>query len=181
MLKHGLSLMRIFPSRVLSLYGKIRIQFCLFTENTDQKIPNFGISYAVIRKKWQSLIRLTSRFTAWKVSKYGVFLVHIQSKYRKIRTRKTPYLDTFHGVILKLSFFQRLFMMRPLVNETIKEKKLSKLLPPKNFFFSVTMFWKTAGNKDFAKLKGKNLIRIKSCNPSQDFQQFSEKFYNSDF
>ena len=43
------------------------------------------------------------------------------------------------------------------------------------------MFWKTAGNKDFAKLKGKNLIRIKSCNPSQDFQQFSEKFYNSDF
>ena len=31
-----------------------------------------------------------------------------------------------------------------------------------------------AVNKDFAKLKGKNLTRIKSCNPSQDFQQFSE-------
>ena len=150
-----LSLMRIFPSRVPPLYGKIRIQFCLFTENTDQKIPNFGISYAVIRKKWQFLIRLTSRFTAWKVSKYGVFLVHIQSKYRKIRTRKTPYLDTFHAVILKLSFFQRLFMMRPLVSETIKKKKLSKLLPPKNFLFLWRCSEKRLVTKILPNSKGK--------------------------
>ena len=32
------------------------------------------------------------------MSKYGVFLVYIQSKYGKIRTRKTVYLDTFHAV-----------------------------------------------------------------------------------
>ena len=43
------------------------------------------------------------------------------------------------------------------------------------------MFWKSAVNKDFANLKGENLIRIKSCDPSKDFQQFSEKFYNSNF
>ena len=45
----------------------------------------------------------------------------------------------------------------------------------------VTMFWKTAVNKDFVNLKDKNLIRIKSCNPSYDFQQFSEKFYKSKY
>ena len=38
-----------------------------------------------------------------------------------------------------------------------------------------------AVNKDFAKLKGKNLIIIKSCNPSQDFQHFSEKFCKSKY
>ena len=31
------------------------------------------------------------------------------------------------------------------------------------------------------KVKGKNPIRIKSCNPSQNFWEFSEKFYNSSF
>ena len=49
--------------------------------------------------------------TAWKVSKYGAFLVRIfpyldwirkftdtQSKYGKIRTKKPPNLDTFHAV-----------------------------------------------------------------------------------
>ena len=52
--------------------------------------------------------------TAWKVSKHGVFSgpyfpvcglnieiysvkLRIQSVYRKIRTRKTPYLDTFYA------------------------------------------------------------------------------------
>ena len=46
--------------------------------------------------------------TAWKFSKYGDFSgpyfpafvnLCIQSKYRKIRTRKTPYLDTFQTMI----------------------------------------------------------------------------------
>ena len=54
--------------------------------------------------------------TMWKVSKYGNFSgpyfpafglnteryfvsLHIQSKFKKIRTRKTPYLDTIHAVI----------------------------------------------------------------------------------
>ena len=54
--------------------------------------------------------------TAWKVSKHGVFSgpyfrafrlnmerysvsLCIQSEWGKIRTRKTPYLDTFHAVL----------------------------------------------------------------------------------
>ena len=36
--------------------------------------------------------------TALKKSLFGVFLVHIQSKCGKIRTRKTPNTDTFHAV-----------------------------------------------------------------------------------
>ena len=35
--------------------------------------------------------------TAWKVSKYGVNL-RIESKYGKLRTRKTPYLNKFCAV-----------------------------------------------------------------------------------
>ena len=33
-----------------------------------------------------------------KLSKYGVFLFRIQPRQGKIRTRKTPYLDTFHAM-----------------------------------------------------------------------------------
>ena len=36
--------------------------------------------------------------TTWKVSVFGVFLVRIQSECRKIRTRKTPNMDTLHAV-----------------------------------------------------------------------------------
>ena len=61
------------------------------------------------------LFQFRIRVIAWKMSKYGVFSVPhfpvlglnteiywinacVQSEYRKIRTRKTPYLDTFHAV-----------------------------------------------------------------------------------
>ena len=45
-------------------------------------------------------------FTAWKVSVFGVFLVRIQFKCGKIRTRKTPNTDTFHAVfIFWMNFF----------------------------------------------------------------------------
>ena len=58
--------------------------------------------------------------TAWKVSKYRVFSgpyfsafglntgrysLRIQSECRKIRTRKTPYLDTFHAAFVNLDRF----------------------------------------------------------------------------
>ena len=63
---------------------------------------------------------MLTKYTAWKVLKYGVFSgpyfpvlglnteiwsvsLCIQSKYMKIQTRKTLYLDTFHAVILNLS------------------------------------------------------------------------------
>ena len=46
-----------------------------------------------------NLLTLT---TAWKMFKYGVFFwfvfSRIRTEYGKIRTRKTPYLDTFHAV-----------------------------------------------------------------------------------
>ena len=57
-------------------------------------------------------------FTAWKVSKYGDFSdpyfpafglnaegvsPSIQSECRKIRTRKTLYLDTFHEMVLRFN------------------------------------------------------------------------------
>ena len=38
--------------------------------------------------------------TAWKVSLFEVFLVRIQSKWRKIRTGKIPNTETFHAVLL---------------------------------------------------------------------------------
>ena len=38
--------------------------------------------------------------TAWKVSVFGVFLIRIQSECSKIRTRKTPYTNTFLAVSL---------------------------------------------------------------------------------
>ena len=40
--------------------------------------------------------------SAWKVFKYGVFfwsvILRVWSKYRKIRTRKITYMNTFHAV-----------------------------------------------------------------------------------
>ena len=38
--------------------------------------------------------------TAWKVSVFGVFLVHFQSECRKIRARITPITDTFYIVMV---------------------------------------------------------------------------------
>ena len=35
-----------------------------------------------------------------------LFLVRIQSEYRKIRTKITPYLDTFHAVVKQESCLQ---------------------------------------------------------------------------
>ena len=79
--------------------------------------------------------QFTKRFTAWKMSKYGIISdpyfpvsglnteicgvnLRIQSEYRKTQTRNNPYLDTFYAVILRflnvslaglLSFFQKLY------------------------------------------------------------------------
>ena len=39
-----------------------------------------------------------------KVSIFGVFLVRIQSKYGKIRTRKTPNTDTFYARTISTNF-----------------------------------------------------------------------------
>ena len=40
-------------------------------------------------------------YTASKVSKFGVFVVRIHTKYGKIRTRNTPNRDTFLTVLSK--------------------------------------------------------------------------------
>ena len=44
---------------------------------------------------WINLIAMIT-YTAWKVSKYGVFSGANTGKYRP---EKTPYLDTFHAVL----------------------------------------------------------------------------------
>ena len=41
---------------------------------------------------------MPKRITAWKVSVFGVFMFRIQSECTKIRTRKTPNIDTFYSV-----------------------------------------------------------------------------------
>ena len=44
------------------------------------------------------------KYTEWEVSTFGVFLVRIQSKSGKIRTKKTPNMDTFHAVAQAVIF-----------------------------------------------------------------------------
>ena len=43
-------------------------------------------------------ILCSKKYTAQKLFVFGVILVRIQSEYRKIRTRITPNMDTFHAV-----------------------------------------------------------------------------------
>ena len=75
------------------------------------------INWFCSKKEWEkkATVRPILTITAWKVSKYGVISgpyfhvlglsteiygvdLCIQSEYRKIRTRNTPYLDTFYAV-----------------------------------------------------------------------------------
>ena len=77
-----------------------------------------------------------------------------------MKLSKKSYQNYFH---LKLSSFL-LFLFAD-------SKSLQKQTPDDILKYAV--------NEDFEKLKQKNLIRIKSCNASQNFKQFSENFYNS--
>ena len=52
-------------------------------------------------------------YTAWKASVFRVFVVRIQSKCWKIRTKKTMNTDTFHAVI-------------PTSSNTLQRKKKTK-------------------------------------------------------
>ena len=47
-------------------------------------------------KTWRRSLMLKKEYTAWKVSKYGVFPGQNTGKYV---TEKTPYLDTFYVVV----------------------------------------------------------------------------------
>ena len=84
--------------------------------------------------------RVSFLTTAWKVSKYRAFYgpyfpvfelnmeiyyvnLRIQSKYRKIRAKKTPYLDTFHAVNVQL----RSFLISPTTQRRHTEKKNIKI------------------------------------------------------
>ena len=54
-------------------------------------------------------------YTTRKVSKYGIFLVRIfpySLQIREIRTRKTPYLDTFHAVLVSILSHENLPLYR---------------------------------------------------------------------
>ena len=54
---------------------------------------------------------ISKRFTAWKVSVFGVFLVRIPSECRKIWTRKTKNTDTFHAVLFFLYIYIRFYVL----------------------------------------------------------------------
>ena len=51
--------------------------------------------HALVSLRWWA-----PSYTMWKVSVFGVFLVHIQSECGKILTRKTPNTDTFYAVLI---------------------------------------------------------------------------------
>ena len=90
--------------------------------------------------KWNSYIFCSIIFcTTSKVSKYGVFLVRIfpyldwiqrftQSKYGEIRTRKTPYLNTFNAVLhtpclfflVRFSFKKNQIMIKVILTEWLR-------------------------------------------------------------
>ena len=79
-------------------------------ENTEQKNSVFG--YFSRSEKCEIMKGIWLLFTRWKTfhcvksvqirSVFGSVLSCIQSEYRKIGTRKTPYLDTFHAVFVLL-------------------------------------------------------------------------------
>ena len=101
---------------VYSALMKLKISATAALVKLDQVFITYFIAPFLWKRKWLSWIqsdRSTARYTAWKMSLFGVFLVRIfphfgysvslqiQSKSRKIRTRKTPNTDTFHAVVLK--------------------------------------------------------------------------------
>ena len=62
-------------------------------------LRNFDLTY-----KFNHL-NLLRTYTAWKVSVFRVFLLHIQSKCRKRRTKRTPNTDNFHAVLFITKLF----------------------------------------------------------------------------
>ena len=109
------------------ILGRNLCKNCLVLELlwTTQKLEPLSF-VLVAAKTWRSSenevrwneVKNRITYTAWKVSKYGVFsgpcfpvfalnteiysvILCIQPEYRKKRTRKkNPYLDTFHVVIM---------------------------------------------------------------------------------
>ena len=108
--KCGPPMILISPSKILSLYGKIRIRLCPYTgQNGSGKI------------------RISAYFTQW---------LGRNSRF------KLGWLDK-----LDFSFFQRQIVIELLVCKII-EKKLSKVLFSKTFFFPTFSF---AGSKSSKK------------------------------
>ena len=76
-------------------------EFCEISKNTfSYRTPPVAASaFFCFTKRWYSVIS----FTAWKVSKYGVFSGPRFSVFglntEKYGPEKTPYLDSFHSVL----------------------------------------------------------------------------------
>ena len=60
----------------------------------------------------------------------------IQSQYRKMRTRKTPYLDTFHAVIIAWLFIQYVLSKKMLTENNINNYLMDMFL----FIYLFTLF-----------------------------------------
>ena len=65
------------------------------------------------------------KHTLWKVSLFGAFLVRIWSEYGKIRTRKSPNMDTFY-LVTKSNFFQFFFFDWPMEKSSTLRHVLNK-------------------------------------------------------
>ena len=96
--KHELSMMRIFPSLTLPLYGKIRLWFCLYTEK-------YGYDSVYIRKNTAMILsiygKIRLRFCLY-TEKFGYDSVYIRkntattlSIYGKMRLRLCLYTEKY--------------------------------------------------------------------------------------
>ena len=82
--------------------------------------------------------------TASKVSKHGIILVHVQFKYGKIRTRKTPYLDTFDAVQIICTICEMRYKVVPFEDCWILFIFLRKEIPFTNLLIYKKQLIKTA-------------------------------------
>ena len=90
-------------------FFKSNLKIC-FLVNWSSHNTNLALNLKNLSKGFVSLaLKLQARYTAWKVSKYRVFsgtyfpVFELNTEYGP---EKTPYLGTFHAVILRTSVIQ---------------------------------------------------------------------------
>ena len=97
-----------FAVLLFSTAQKLNFSFTDFVSTCDRIFVKLRIYSHLVKKSLKENIT-----TAWKVSKYGVFLVCVL----KYRPEKTLYLDTFHGVYF--AYKERDVFFKAFVNHLI--------------------------------------------------------------
>ena len=101
---------RIFTELKCFFYTHIASNWCvhfLFVEFLSSSVlKKFYPIFVKLRQfhllSFKTFNRYLLFIIAWKISVFGVFLVHIQSKCGKIRTSKSQNMDNFYSVLLTL-------------------------------------------------------------------------------